>query len=119
MDETPTLWLDDHIDVFGRPLHKYSRIILHILALWWVIEPKFVFRKICGGEIYHCLHNFQVFKELSQLKISSYQLSLVTLLSLGTLTFVITLLIWKLRTLKDSCPHLLLCACLHLSHVTV
>ena len=31
--------------------------------------------------------------------------TLITLFFLGTLTSVITSLMWRLRTLKDSCPH--------------
>ena len=63
---TLTFWLDGHMDVLGRPLHKFSKTFLHTFALWWVMGDgsEFVYEKICGGEINHCVHNFQVFIEL-------------------------------------------------------
>ena len=65
MDGTPTFWLDGHIGALGRLLHKFFKAFLHILALWWVIWREFISRKICGGEINHCVLNFKVFIELS------------------------------------------------------
>ena len=40
MDGMPTFWSHGHISVFGKPLHMFSRIFLHVYGLWWVIGKK-------------------------------------------------------------------------------
>ena len=50
MDGMPTFWSHGHISVFGKPLHMFSRIFLHVYSLWWVIGKKIVFWKIYEGE---------------------------------------------------------------------
>ena len=57
-------------DVLRRLLHKSGRNFPHILALWWVTGREFNSKKICGGVITICVHNFQVSIELSHWKIS-------------------------------------------------
>ena len=63
-DKMPTWWLDGRTDVFGRPLHKFFRISLHILVLWWGMGREPVFGKIFDGVINLCAHFSLVYIEL-------------------------------------------------------
>ena len=45
------------MSVLRRPLHKFSNIFLHISVLWWVMRKRFVFGRLCGGEIDLNVHN--------------------------------------------------------------
>ena len=68
MDETPTIELDGHIVAFRRPLHMCSKFFFYTLALWWVMRPKFIFRKICGRGTNLFAYDFQACLESPQLK---------------------------------------------------
>ena len=63
-DEMPTFLLDGHIDILGRPLHKFSRTYPHTLTLWWVAQREFVFgRHVVGWSSFV----FAIFKSLYDL----------------------------------------------------
>lgn len=47
-----------------RPFHKFFRILLDILILFWMMEQEFIFGKTYGERINDCLLNFQVFSKL-------------------------------------------------------
>ena len=47
----------DGMSVLRRPLHKFSNIFLHISVLWWAMRKRFVFGRLCGGEIDLNVHN--------------------------------------------------------------
>ena len=97
--------------IIAQDFQEYSSHICFMVGN----EREFYFGNTYSRGINYYVHNFQVFIELSQLKIPPFQLYLVTLLIfLGTLIFIATLLTWRLRTLKSSCLHSLLCTCLHL-----
>ena len=51
MNGTSTFWLGGHTIVLGKPLHRFFRIFLHTLVLWWPTRREFVFGKIYSGEI--------------------------------------------------------------------
>ena len=93
MDGITTFWLDGYIDVLWRLLHKFFKTFPHTPALWWGMGRESDFGKIYGGEINLCVHNFQVFIELSQWDISPSQSSLVIPIRLVILTSDAILLI--------------------------
>lgn len=82
----PTLQLDSHIKVLGKPSYRFSWIFLDTLALWWVMgKNPFLSRfvvVIVGSTLY--VHNIPIFSKLLELKITLSQLSLAHFFFLGT-----------------------------------